>query len=238
MTPNTPSSPRTPPSAANSTPFINTTAHKKKDSCEEPPTIGYPEAGAATPPGSSPPGLHPKAVVFLLLWYFWSGCTLFLNKYVVFYMKGDATFLACSQMWLTAALGLAQTRYPLGMFDRPQAQKRPKDFLNGVIIVGSLRYLTVLLGLVALNYVVVSFTETVKSSAPAFTVLIARLLLAERTGLYVNLSLIPVMGGLALCSANELSFNVLGFLAALGANVSECLQNVYSKKLISNDKIQ
>ncbi len=38
-------------------------------------------------------GWQPKAILFLVLWYFWSGCTLFLNKYVVFYMKGDATFL-------------------------------------------------------------------------------------------------------------------------------------------------
>jgi len=100
------------------------------------------------------------------------------------------------------------------------------------------RYATVLLGLVALNYVEVSFTETVKSSAPAFTVLISRLLIGERhvkpavnphffafsgevTGLYVNLSLLPVMGGLALCSANELSFNMMGFMAAIGTNVSE-----------------
>ncbi len=43
------------------------------------------------------------------------------------------------------------------------------------------------------------------------------------------------MGGLALCSANELSFHVLGFLAAIGTNVSECLQNVYSKMLISGE---
>jgi hypothetical protein len=45
--------------------------------------------------------------------------------------------------------------------------------------------------------------------------------LGEVTGLYVNLSLLPVMGGLALCSANELSFNVVGFMAAIGTNVSE-----------------
>ena len=97
------------------------------------------------------------------------------------------------------------------------------------------RFITVLLGLVALNYVEVSFTETVKSTAPAFTVVISRLLVGEVTGFYVNLSLIPVMGGLALCSANELSFHILGFLAAIGTNVSECLQNVYSKMLISGD---
>ena len=55
------------------------------------------------------------------------------------------------------------------------------------------------------------------------------------TGVYVKLSLVPVMGGLALCSANELSFNMVGFLFALTTNISECAQNVYSKMLISGD---
>ena len=100
------------------------------------------------------------------------------------------------------------------------------------------RFITVLLGLVALNYVEVSFTETVKSTAPAFTVVISRLLVGEVTGFYVNLSLIPVMGGLALCSANELSFNMIGFLFALTTNISECAQNVYSKMLISGDSFK
>lgn len=173
--------------------------------------------------------------MYLLLWYFWSGCTLFLNKYVVFFMKGDPIFLACSQMWMTMLLGFVQLYYPLGMYEPVERKKVPKKFYQNMMIVGSLRFITVLLGLVALNYVEVSFTETVKSTAPAFTVVISRLLVGEVTGFYVNLSLIPVMGGLALCSANELSFHILGFLAAIGTNVSECLQNVYSKMLISGD---
>lgn len=60
----------------------------------------------------------------------------------------------------------------------------------------------------------------------------------ERTGLYVNLSLIPVMGGLALCSANEISFDLKGFIAAMATNLTECLQNVYSKMLISGDNFK
>lgn len=40
-------------------------------------------------------------------------------------------------------------------------------------------------------------------------------------GLLVNLALIPVMGGLALCTATELSFNVLGFAAALSTNIMD-----------------
>jgi len=104
--------------------------------------------------------------------------------------------------------------------------------------VGGLRFCTVLFGLLALNYVAVSFTETVKSSAPAFTVVISRLILGQVTGVYVKLSLIPVMGGLALCSANELSFNIIGFFFALTTNVSECAQNVYSKMLISGENFR
>lgn len=83
------------------------------------------------------------------------------------------------------------------------------------------RFSTVFLGLVALWYVPVSFAETVKSSAPVFTVVISRLVLGETTTWLVNMSLLPVMGGLALCSANELSFNLPGFLASLCTNLSE-----------------
>merc|ERR1719347_1965718 len=111
-------------------------------------------------------------------------------------------------------------------------------FVRHMTIVGGLRFCTVLFGLLALNYVAVSFTETVKSSAPAFTVVISRLILGQVTGVYVKLSLIPVMGGLALCSANELSFNIIGFMFALTTNVSECAQNVYSKMLISGDSFR
>ena len=99
--------------------------------------------------------------------------------------------------------------------------------------VGLMRVLTVVLGLVSLKYVAVSFTETIKSSAPFFTVIFARLMLGEVTSWKVNLSLVPVVGGLALCSATELSFNAIGFSAAVFNNCIDCIQNVFSKKLLS-----
>jgi hypothetical protein len=49
--------------------------------------------------------------------------------------------------------------------------------------------------------------------------------LGEITGIYVKLSLIPVMGGLALCSANELSFNLAGFSASLATNIRQDISN-------------
>lgn len=36
---------------------------------------------------------HPRALLFLGLWYIFSGCTLFLNKYILSYMEADPTIL-------------------------------------------------------------------------------------------------------------------------------------------------
>jgi len=37
--------------------------------------------------------MNPKALIFLGLWYFFSALTLFLNKYIVDMMGGDAGLL-------------------------------------------------------------------------------------------------------------------------------------------------
>jgi len=93
----------------------------------------------------------------------------------------------------------------------------------------SFRFSTVVLGLVALKFVAVSFTETVKSSAPIFTVGISYVMLGEYTGILTVMSLVPIMFGLGLCSTYELSFNIEGFAAALATNITEwCV--TFSKK--------
>lgn len=37
-----------------------------------------------------------RAITFLLLWYFFSGCTLFLNKYILKYLNGNPWVLGMS----------------------------------------------------------------------------------------------------------------------------------------------
>eukprot|EP00747_Dinoflagellata_sp_TGD_P185452 gnl/TRDRNA2_/TRDRNA2_42010_c0_seq1.p1 gnl/TRDRNA2_/TRDRNA2_42010_c0~~gnl/TRDRNA2_/TRDRNA2_42010_c0_seq1.p1 ORF type:complete len:386 (-),score=49.99 gnl/TRDRNA2_/TRDRNA2_42010_c0_seq1:70-1227(-) len=104
-----------------------------------------------------------------------------------------------------------------------------------ICLVGAMRFATVVLGLVSLKYIAASFTETIKASAPFFTVIIAFLMLGERTSPAAVLSLIPVAGGLCLTSFHEVSFNVIGFSAAISTNVIECVQNVFSKRLLARD---
>ncbi|KAL7467466.1 hypothetical protein ACHAXS_007715 [Conticribra weissflogii] len=110
------------------------------------------------------------------------------------------------------------------------------SFIRDMSIVGILRGLTVVLGLIALEHVPVSFVETIKATAPAFTVIFARLILQERTSTPVALTLVPVVAGLVLCSASELRFDTVGFIAAVLNNCADCVQNVMSKRMLARLK--
>ncbi|KAI1301167.1 Solute carrier family 35 member E2B [Halotydeus destructor] len=185
----------------------------------------------------------PRTALCLVLWYFFSFTTLFLNKYIMSFEGSDPTMLGSFQLLMCLVCGLFHLKVPVGMNShvnakRSSSQLRWSFFSRGLIFVGCLRFSTLFLGLVALWYVPVSFAETVKSSAPVFTVIISRIVLGEPTNLLVNLSLIPVMIGLALCSAYEMSFTAIGFFASLATNVSECLQNVCSKRLLSGERYE
>uniref|UniRef100_A0A8C5PG36 Solute carrier family 35 member E2B n=1 Tax=Leptobrachium leishanense TaxID=445787 RepID=A0A8C5PG36_9ANUR len=177
-----------------------------------------------------------RALIYLTLWFFFSFCTLFLNKYILTLLEGEPSMLGAVQMLTTTFIGCIKMFIPCCLYQHKPRLSYPSNFLMIMVFVGIMRFATVVLGLVSLKNVAVSFAETVKSSAPIFTVIMSRLILGEYTGFMVNLSLLPVMAGLALCTATEISFNLLGFSAALSTNIMDCLQNVFSKKLLSGDK--
>ncbi|XP_021171794.2 solute carrier family 35 member E2A [Fundulus heteroclitus] len=176
-----------------------------------------------------------RSLSYLALWYFFSFCTLFLNKYILSLLEGEPSMLGAVQMLSTTIIGCLKMFVPCCLYQHKSRSEYPPNFIMIMLFVGLMRFTTVVLGLVSLKNVAVSFAETVKSSAPIFTVIMSRLILGEYTGLWVNLSLFPVMAGLALCTASEISFNMLGFSAALSTNIMDCLQNVFSKKLLSGD---
>ena len=135
--------------------------------------------------------MHARIVVFMTLWFGFSGCTLFGNKHILSTLKADPNVLAVSQMTMTAAFGAAKMYGPwltgLGPAQpTPLSTQSPSQFLACMSLVGLMRVATVMLGLVSLKYVAVSFTETIKASAPFFTVVFARLMLGEVTSARVS----------------------------------------------------
>ena len=208
-----------------------------------------PRAAAADPEARR---LAFSTVLWLGAWYATSLGTLVLNKVILTDTALTSQALGVCQMVSTALLGAAKVyaaerREPplkpassesnLETLERMEAavyeEAPPVAPLRSTLLaMGALRGLTVLLGLVSLSHVAASFTETIKSTAPLFTVYISWLVLRQRTSGPVVASLVPVMAGLVVCAKTEASFDAVGFWAAVSNNVIDCLQNVLSKKVV------
>uniref|UniRef100_A0A7I4CJR5 Sugar phosphate transporter domain-containing protein n=1 Tax=Physcomitrium patens TaxID=3218 RepID=A0A7I4CJR5_PHYPA len=67
---------------------------------------------------------------------------------------------------------------------------------------------------ISMSKVAVSFTHIIKSSEPAFSVIIQRIVFGDKFPYQVYLSLLPIIGGCALAAATELNFNMTGFPSA------------------------
>ncbi|TSL97253.1 Solute carrier family 35 member E2 [Bagarius yarrelli] len=124
-----------------------------------------------------------RSLAYLTLWYFFSFCTLFLNKYILSLLEGEPSVLGAVQMLSTTVIGCIKMFVPCCLYQHKSRAEYPPNFLMIMLFVGLMRFTTVVLGLVSLKSVAVSFAETVKSSAPIFTVIMSRLILGEYTEL-------------------------------------------------------
>ena len=76
----------------------------------------------------------------------------------------------------------------------------------------------------------VSFVQVVKSAGPVWAALVSWGLLRQASSRAVWISLVPIVGGVGLASAQELSFAWAAFLASAASDVALALRNVLSKK--------
>ena len=67
---------------------------------------------------------------------------------------------------------------------------------------------------------------------PFFSVLLSYLFLGEAQSPMIIATLLPIVGGVAMASVSEVTFNWPGFLAAMGSNITFQSRNVLSKKFM------
>lgn len=90
---------------------------------------------------------------------------------------------------------------------------------------------------IALGAGAVSFAHIVKASEPVVTCLMNYLFLGQVLPLPVYLTLLPIIGGVAIASMKELSFTTLALASAMLSNVSSSARGVLSKKTMSGKAI-
>merc|ERR1719261_606923 len=85
-------------------------------------------------------------------------------------------------------------------------------------------------GTIAIGAGAVSFIQIVKASEPVVACILSASLLGQVFSLPVYLSLLPIVGGVALSSFTELSFTWLAFGSAMMSNVAGAFRAILVKK--------
>ena len=66
---------------------------------------------------------------------------------------------------------------------------------------------------------------------PFFTVILSKLILGQSQSMAVYCSLIPIISGVIIATVTEISFDMVGLVAALSSTIVFALQNIYTKKV-------
>jgi len=112
-------------------------------------------------------------------------------------------------------------------------RKAPKLSVDNVktLIPVSLGHLGTHIGaVVSLGAGAVSFTHIIKASEPVVSAALSFVFLGAVSSWQTYLTLLPIVGGVALASLKELSFTWLGFIAAMGSNLSSAMRGILAKK--------
>jgi solute carrier family 35 protein E1 len=94
------------------------------------------------------------------------------------------------------------------------------------------KFLSSVLAHVSIWKVPVSYAHTVKATMPIFTVLITRLALGTRHATLTYLSLLPIVGGVAVATMSEVAFDMLGLTTALAATAGFAIITIFSKQAL------
>jgi len=89
-----------------------------------------------------------------------------------------------------------------------------------------------LLSTVAPAFGTVAFTNVVKTAEPLFTCLFSALIFGEIFSLPVYLTLIPIIAGVCIATANEVRFSTVSLVAGLLSNVAFAMRAISAKSVM------
>lgn len=160
----------------------------------------------------------------LLLWFLFNSLTLILNKYLFSVMDFHYPLTLTAVHMVTCFAFSYLLTHVLKVV--PYQTMSRHDLLTKILPLSIVFCTNIVFGNFSIRWIPISFMQTVKSSVPAFTVVLQYLILKKTSSKQVYLSLIPVVGGVALASCTEINFVMGGFLCALFGSFLTSLQAV------------
>ncbi|XP_059657893.1 triose phosphate/phosphate translocator, non-green plastid, chloroplastic-like [Cornus florida] len=163
------------------------------------------------------------------LFGFWCIFNIYFNIYNKQVLKVYPYPLTVSTVQFAVGTVLVTLMWTFNLHKRP---KISGSQLAAILPLAVVHTLGNLFTNMSLGKVAVSFTHTIKAMEPFFSVVLSAMFLGEMPTPWVITSLIPIVGGVALASLTEASFNWAGFSSAMASNLTNQSRNVLSKKLM------
>lgn len=177
-----------------------------------------------------------RPLIAILVWYLFNGGTVILNKFLYTDSVGFLFPMTLTLMHLATGFALSTvTIHAMPDIDLLPIQK--SQYTSDKLKFALLFVSNIILGNVALKYIPVSFMQTIKSMTPFFTTLFQYLIIGTKYTTQTILSLVPVVAGVALATAKELSFNMTGFAAAMTGCIVQSTQIVYASRLLGEGRM-
>mmetsp|Transcript_35241 Transcript_35241/g.74033 ORF Transcript_35241/g.74033 Transcript_35241/m.74033 type:complete len:301 (+) Transcript_35241:354-1256(+) len=88
-------------------------------------------------------------------------------------------------------------------------------------------------GNMALQYIFVSFAQMVTAASPLFTACLMFLMTGKRYSKLAYFSLLPMCGGVMLCTAGEINFNIVGFSLVIISTLLRGVKSIVQGKLLT-----
>lgn len=88
-------------------------------------------------------------------------------------------------------------------------------------------------GNIALRFIYVSFAQMVTAAGPLFTMALMYTMAGKRYSLAAYASMLPMCGGVMMCTAGEINFNATGFAAVVGATLLRGVKSILQQRLLT-----
>ncbi|KAL6733344.1 hypothetical protein Aduo_003996 [Ancylostoma duodenale] len=173
-----------------------------------------------------------RVISICLFWYVISSASSITNKVLLQSYPYPMTLALSNLMWVPVY------SIPLLRIWEFKAVKLTSSQYNKYLTpISAGKALAVVSAYFSLWKVPVSYAHTVKASMPLFAVFLGRVLLKEKQSYKVYFSLLPIVVGVIIASATELSFSLAGMLSALFSTFTYSLLNILVKKLLRESEI-